>query len=509
MNQLLPILALGSFNEPWATGVWLAVIGVLVGSCVLLSRFSERLGVPVVLLFLILGMLGGSEGLGGIAFEDYGLAVRVGTIALVLILLDGGLNTSLSAVRQVFWPSTLLATLGVFMTAAAVALFGRLLGLTWTEAMLLGAVVSSTDAAAVFAVLRGGRISLKPRLGRTLEIESCVNDPMAIILTVTLVQILQPASPDNPTSINWLNVALQVPIQLLVGVAIGVLVGYVGTWTLRRVRLTTSGLYPALTVSLAFVSFGAATLLWGSGFMAVFATGLILGNSRKLPYGSSLGRVHDAVAWLSQIGIFLMLGLLVFPSRLVPVAWLGLTLGVFLALFARPLAVWVCTRGFGFDWRETTYLSIVGLRGAVPVILATFPVLAAVEGANRVFDIVFFIVVVSSIIPGVLIRPLAAWLNVNVPDRPTPAAVLEINAAHWLDGDLVAFHIDETLAVCGAELREIEFPAGAAVALLIRGRQVIAAKGTTRLQPGDHVYVYFRQADAPLLTLLFGSPAKT
>jgi cell volume regulation protein A len=493
-------------SEPGATAIWLAVIGVLVGSCVLLSRFSERLGVPVVLLFLVLGMLGGSEGIGGIAFEDYALAVRIGTLALVLILLDGGLNTTYSAVRQVFWPSTVLATVGVLLTAAAVAGFGRLLGLTWTEALLLGAVVSSTDAAAVFAVLRGGRISLRPRLGRTLEVESCVNDPMAIILTVALVQVFQSGAGNSEP--NWLRIVLEVPVQLAVGVGVGLAVGYIGRWMLRRVRLTTAGLYPALTISLGFVSFGAATMVWGSGFMAVFATGLVLGNARRLPFGSSLGRVHDAIAWLSQIGIFLMLGLLVFPSRLVPVAWLGLTLGVFLALIARPAAVWLCTRGFGFDWRETTYLSVVGLRGAVPVILATFPVLAGVPGADKVFNLVFFIVVVSSFMPGMLIRPLARWLKVNVPDRPTPATVLEINAAHRLDGDLVAFHIEETLAVCGAELRQIEFPPGAAVALLVRGREVIAAKGTTRLEPGDHVYVYYREADAAVISLLFGAPSR-
>ena len=507
-------LAQSSLTEPGATAVWLAVIGVLVGSCVLLSRFSERLGLPVVLLFLVLGMLGGSEGLGRIVFEDYGLAVRIGTIALVLILLDGGLNTSISAVRQVFWPATSLATLGVFLTAAAVAGFGRLLGLTWTEALLLGAVVSSTDAAAVFAVLRGGRISLKQKLSRTLELESCVNDPMAIILTVALVEIFQSTAGTGGAAgglggVNWWKVAGQVPAQLIIGTLVGVAVGTIGHWLLSRVRLTTSGLYPALTISLAFVSFGAATLAWGSGFMAVFATGMVLGNSRRLPFGNSLGRVHDAVAWLSQIGMFLMLGLLVFPSRLVPVAWTGLTLGVFLALVARPVAVWLCTRGFGFDWRETTYLSVVGLRGAVPVILATFPVLAGVEGADRVFNLVFFIVVVSSVMPGLLIRPLAGWLRVNVPDRPTPETVLEINAAHRLDGNLVAFHIDRTLAVCGAELRQIDFPAGAAVALLVRGREVIAAKGTTRLQPGDHVYVFFREADRPLVELLFGAPTRS
>ncbi|MFN4241901.1 MAG: potassium/proton antiporter [Tepidisphaerales bacterium] len=510
MNIALPILA---FSEPGATALWLSLIGALVGICVLLSRFSDRIGVPVVLVFLVLGMLGGSEGFGGLAFDNYGLAVRLGTMALVLILFDGGLNTSIASVRRVLTPSLLLATLGVVLTAVLVAGFGRLIGLSWPEAMLLGAVVSSTDTAAVFAVLRGGRVALRPKVGRTLEVESCVNDPMAVIMTVALVEIFSQTAGSSPDAAVgdavpglWATLAM-VPVQLVVGVLVGVAVGLAGGALLRRVRLSTGGLYPALTLSLAFLSFGFATLVYGSGFMSVFATGLVLGNGRRLPYSSGLSRVHDAMAWLSQIGMFLMLGLLVFPSRLLPVVWEGVTLALFLGLVARPVAVAACAAWFGYTLRELAYIAMVGLRGAVPIILATFPVLAGVDGAERVFNLVFFIVVFSSLFPGMLIRPLARWLEVAEDARPTPAAVLEINAAQRLDGDLVAFHIDPSLAVCGAELREIAFPPGASVALIVRGGSLVAAKGSTRLQCGDYVYVFFKDADRPLVELLFGAPA--
>lgn len=495
-----------AFTEPGATAVWLVLIGLMVGICVLLSRFSDRVGVPVVLVFLVLGMLGGSEGFGGLAFENYSLAVRLGTMALVLILFDGGLNTSIASVRRVLAPSMLLATLGVVLTGLGVALFGRLIGLTWAEAMLLGAVVSSTDAAAVFAVLRGGRVSLRPKVGRTLEVESCVNDPMAVIMTVALVEIFAAGAGGGGFEGSIWGTVAMVPVQLMVGVVIGAIMGYLGGGLLRKVRLSTGGLYPALTLAITFVSFGAATLLWGSGFMSVFVTGLVLGNGKRLPYGSGLARVHDAMAWLSQIGMFLMLGLLVFPSRLMPVAWEGVGLALFLGLIARPVAVLACVAWFGFTARELTYLSVVGLRGAVPIILATFPVLAGVEGADRVFNLVFFIVVFSSLMPGMLIRPLAKWLGLSVEARPSPGAVLEINAAHRLEGDLVAFHIDPALAVCGAMLQEIVFPPGASVALIVRRGQLVAAKGSTRLEPGDHVYVFFRDEDRPLVELLFGAP---
>lgn len=490
----MPCLALA---EPGSTAVFLTIVGVLTAISVLFSRQTDRLGVPVVLLFLVLGMLGGSEGIGGIEFDSYEFAVRVGTIYLVLILFDGGMATAWPAVRRVVVPAGILATAGVALTAGLVAVFGWALGLKWTEALLLGAVVSSTDAAAVLAILRGGRLALKPRVGDTLEVESCINDPMAVILTVTMIDLVR--SPD----VSYGALLWAVPVQLAVGGVLGAGIGWVGVRLLGRVRPPTAGLYPALTLALAFVSFGVTTLLGGSGFLGVYATALVLGNSR-LPFHSGLARVHESLAWLSQIALFLMLGLLVFPSQLVPVAGIGLALAVFLAVVARPLAVACCLFPLRFPAREVGYIGWIGLRGAVPMILGAFPLLADVPGAERVFNIVFFVVVVSILLHGMTIRPVTRWLRLAVPERPKPSAVLEINAAHALNGEIASFLIDPAAAVCGASLSQIQLPAEAVVTLIVRGRDLVAPRGHTVLQPGDHVYVFFPSADRRYVELLFG-----
>ncbi len=483
--------------EPHGTGLFLLVLGSLIAFSVMFSRQIDRLGVPIVLLFLVLGMLGGSEGIGGIAFDDYGLAVRVGTIYLVLILFDGGLNTPWQGVRRVVLPAGILATVGVVLTAGLLGLFARMLGLGWTEALLLGAVVSSTDAAAVLAVLRGGRLHLQPRVGNTLEVESCVNDPMAMILTMIMVQVAK-----SPDALRW-TVGLGVPLQLVVGAAVGIFFGYTGLYIIRRIRPPTVGLYPAVTLAIAFLSFGAATLLQSSGLLSVYATALILGNS-DLPYRSGLARVHESLAWLSQIALFLMLGLLVFPSQLLPVAGIGLATALFLAFVARPLAVSLCLLPCRFPAREIGYIGWIGLRGAVPIILGALPVLAQVPGSQRVFNIVFFIVVVSTLIPGATIRTVTRWLRLAVPERPRPSAVLEINSAHPLKSEIVSYFVQAPAAVCGATLSQINLPADAAVILVVRGNELVAARGHTTLLPGDHVYVFLRPADRAYLELLFG-----
>jgi cell volume regulation protein A len=493
------IPSVAGVTEPGATAILLTVFGVLIACSVLFSRAVDRLGVPIVLLFLLLGILGGSEGIGGLHFDDYGLAVRIGTIALVLILFDGGLNTSARSIRSVLAPASWLATAGVLMTAGIVTLAGRAFSLTWGEALLLGAVVSSTDAAAVFAVLRGGRIQLRGKVGRTIELESCVNDPMAVILTLSLVDFL------SRGSMSWSWTLLAVPLQLIIGAGVGLLIGWVGKWLLWRVRIETVGLYPALTLALAFVSFGLATVAWGSGFLAVFVTGLTLASS-KLPYASGLTRIHDALAWLSQVTMFLALGLLVFPSQLPAVAWQGIGLALVLALVARPVSVTACLVWFGYGWREIAYISLAGLRGAVPIVLAMFPILAQVPGAMLVFNLVFFIIVFSSLFPGALLRPATRILRLTAPERPTPPAFLEINSRHPLTGELTSFLIEPSVAVCGSRIADIEFPPGSAVVMIARDRDLLSAKGDTLIQPGDHAFVYFREQDRPLIELLFGRP---
>lgn len=486
-------------SEFTSTALLATAFGVLLAASVLLNRALERLGVPVVLLFLVLGMLAGSEGIGGIEFEDYQFAFRLGTLALVLILFDGGFHTPIANLRGCWAPAGVLATVGVVATAALVAGFSYWMGLPWSESLLLGAVVSSTDAAAVFSVLRGGNLRLPRRMGTTLELESGLNDPMAVILTVAVAEAILHQKP--PT---WM-IALEVPMQLAIGLGAGLLLGFGTRLLLPRIRLGTGGLFPVLTLAVALLAFGAATLLHGSGFLAVYTAAMVLGNS-PIPYRSGLSRVHDALAWLSQTGMFLMLGLLVFPSQLWPVAGIGLVISLFLAFVARPLAALVCLLPFRMPLREVGYIGWVGLRGAVPIILATFPVLAGVPDSIHLFNVVFFVVVINAIVPGATIRALTLRLFRGTVGTPAPAAAIEINSTRMVSGELLSFFVTPPVAVCDATLAEIPFPADAAAILVVRGEQLLAPRGNTVLQVGDHVYIFCRPADRPLIELLFGRP---
>lgn len=486
--------------EPIPTALLLTTFGALLAIAVFFSRATERVSVPVVLIFLITGMLAGSEGVGGIVFENYAFSVRLGTIALVLILFDGGLNTSLSAFRQYAKPAGVLATIGVILMAGLGALGAHGLGLSWPAALLVGAVVSSTDAAAVFAVLRGSGIHLKRRVGVTLEVESGVNDPMAVILTLALTQNLIAPTP----GFGW-SILPSVARQIVIGVVLGVAIGHAGRLLVLRLRLPTVGLYPAITLALAFLAFGVPTLLGGSGFIAVYLAALILGNG-QLPYRPGLVRIHDSLAWLSQITMFLVLGLLVSPSRLLEVAWLGLALAIFLSVVARPIVVALCLIPFKYPPKEIAYIGWVGLRGAVPIILATFPVLAGAPGAVPIFDIVFFIVVVNAFIPGSTVAWITRRLGLESAEPPSPKAVLEIESMQPLSGELMSFYIDPALAVAGVALHDLPFPDGSAAALIVRGQGLIAPKGNTVMEPGDHIYVFARPEDKPFIQLMFGRP---
>jgi cell volume regulation protein A len=484
--------------EPNATALLLTTCGLLLAVSVVFSRASQRAGVPIALLFLLIGIVAGSEGLGGIVFEDYRFAFRLGAIALALILFDGGLSTPVGAVRKVWAPAGVLATLGVVLVSGLVAAAGRLLGLDWSEALLTGAVVSSTDAASVFSVLRGSGLHLKRRVGLTLEVESGGNDPMAVILTTTLTQNLL-----HPKHFSLLAITGEIALQLVVGGVVGLGIGYGGRLLLARLHLTSGGLYPALTLAVAFLSFGVATLALGSGFLAVYVAGLVLGNG-PLPFRAGLLRVHDALAWLSQIGMFLILGLLVSPTRLLEVAVIGLALSLVLSIAIRPAVVALLLAPFRYPAREQLFIGWTGLRGAVPIVLATFPVLAGAPGAARIFDLVFFIVVASAIVPGATIAWAARRLGLHAPEPPAPQAVLAVESRRPLRGELLSFYIDEAVAVAGVALEELEFPEGAAVALIVRGDALIPAKGPTVLRPGDHVYVIAQQEDLPLIRLMFG-----
>ncbi len=484
-------------GEPLSTAVILAAAGVLLGASVLASRTSGRLGVPVALLFLLVGIAAGSQGLGRIRFEDYRLAFRLGTGALVLILFDGGLNTPLASVRRAVGPAAVLATAGVAGTAALTALGARALGAPWPQALLLGAVVSSTDAAAVFSVLRAAGIQLRRNVALVLEAESGLNDPMAVILTLSFTEALAGGGRPSPALV------VEAAVQLAVGAVGGLAVGWAGRWLLRRVRLPAGGLYPVLTLALALVAFGAPTLVGGSGFLAVYVAAVVLGDG-VLPYRSGILRVHDAMAWFSQVAMFLLLGLLAFPSRIAAVAATGLALSLFLAFVARPAVVVACLAPFRFSARETAFVGWVGLRGAVPIILATFPVLAGVPGAEHVFDLVFFVVVVSTLLQGSTIRWLARRLGLETPAPPPPRAVLEIVSTQQLSGEVLSFYVEPASAVAGSRISDLPFPEASAVMLVVRGRELIAPKGGTVLAPGDHVYVFTPPDEKSFVQLLFG-----
>ena len=485
-------------TEPLATALFLTTFGVLLALSIIFSRAAERFAVPVALVFLIIGVLAGSEGIGRIAFEDYGVAFRLGTVALVLILFDGGLHTPADAVREAAKPAGILATLGVLATTGLVAAAAHALGFTWKEALVLGAVVSSTDAAAVFSVLRGSGVQLKRRVGVTLEVESGINDPVAVILTTALTSQLL-----GREQTTLLDLALNALVEMAVGGALGVAFGYGGRALLRRVKLPGGGLYPALTLGIAFLAFGVPTLVHGSGFLSVYVAALILGNG-QLPYRAGLMRVHHSLAWLGQVVMFLVLGLLVFPSRLFDVADVGLALAIFLAVAARPLVVAACLLPFRFPAREVLYIGWVGLRGAVPIILATIPVLAGAPGAPRIFDVVFFIVVMNALVPGATVGWVTRKLGLEARDVPSSPAVLEIESMQPLNGELMSFYVDEALAVAGVSLADLPFPEGAAVAMIVRGQDVIPPKGNTTISVGDHVYVFARTEDRPLIHLMFG-----
>lgn len=487
-------------HEPLATALVFTTFAALVVASVFLSRAFDRTGIPVGLVFLAIGMLAGSDGIGGIEFNDHRFGFRVGTAALVLILFDGGLNTPLDSLRRVWAPSGLLATVGVAGTAAVAGAGARLIGFDWPQALLLGAIVSSTDAASVFSVLRSSGISLRRRVGSTLEAESGLNDPMAVILTLALTaSLVRGETPEAGPLIA------RVVVELLIGGVAGWLVGWVGGKALLRLRLRALGLYPVLTFAVALLSFGTTTLLRGSGFLAVYVAGVVLGNG-TLPYRHGVIRTHDAMAWMSQIVMFLVFGLLVFPAQLPDVALPAIALALLLAFVARPLIAFACLLPFRYSARESTYIGWVGLRGAVPIVLAIYPVLEGAPGAHLIFNVVFFVVVANALVPGATVSWATRILNMDAEEPPRPHAMLELESMAPLKGELMSFYIDEALAVAGVPLEQLPFPDGAAAALIIRGDEMIPPRGSTVLMPGDHIHLISRPEDKQFILLMFGRP---
>jgi potassium/hydrogen antiporter len=484
-------------GEPLTSALILAGFGLLLTLAVSMSRASAKLGVPVALAFLLVGVLAGSEGVGRLPFENYHLTFQLGTAALTLILFDGGLNTPLAAVRSVVVPAGVLATIGVVLTALATAVAAHWLGLEWPMALLLGAIVSSTDAAAVFSVLTASGIRLKQRVENILEVESGLNDPMAVILTTALTaNLVTPGSHSIP------SVAVDVVVELLVGAVAGYAIGRVARTRLARMRLPAQGLYPAFTLGVACLAYGIPTLIHGSGFLGVYVAGVVLG-SKPFPHAASVRRVHDALGWLSQIIMFLILGLLVFPSRVADVAGIGLAIALVLAFIARPMVVAICLLPFRLPTREVGYIGWVGLRGAVPIVLATIPVMSGVARSRDLFDLVFFIVVIGAFLPGSTVPWISRALHVLAP--PVDAAP-SIIALHPSAGEMEVrnFRIEPSVAVAGAPLADVPLPSGSAITAIDRGGIMVAPAPDWILEDGDQIHVVYRRDDAAHIELLFG-----
>lgn len=397
--------------------------GILIGGALLListlsSKLSDRIGVPVLLLFLCVGMLAGSEGIGGLAFNSPEQAQAIGTAALLVILFSGGLDTRWDVVKPVLAPALMLSTVGVFLTMLTLGVFAKFVlggytsfhfgtdGLSWMEAFLIAAIVSSTDAAAVFSVYRTSPVQPRKKLRSLLELESGSNDPMAVMLTVTILAVIA-----NGEDIS-LVLVLELVTQLGIGALAGGLIGWVGVKFLNRTELSTSGLYPMVVLGLGLLSFGAAEWFAGNGFLSVYIAGLVIGNRVEKGHAEIMN-FHDGLSWLMQIVIFVMLGLLVFPSQLVEVAGVSIALAVFLMLVGRPLAVLVCYLPFRPEKRELAYVSWVGMRGSVPIVLATFPATYGLPGASQIFHLIFFFVLVSVLVQGRTLVPAARYLKVT------------------------------------------------------------------------------------------------
>jgi potassium/hydrogen antiporter len=440
--------------------------------------------VPGLLLFLFLGMAIGSDILGWIDFNNYELARRIGIIALALILFEGGLTSGLLEIRPVLAPALSLAIVGTIVTAivtgfAAVWLFD----LSTLDGLLLGSVLSATDGAAIFALLRGS--TLKRRLATTLEGESGFNDPIAVLLVLGFIEWLQ------HDDYGIADMAVLFVRQLGIGLAVGIAVGVAAAWALRRVTLATAGLYPVATLAVAALAFGGADALHGSGFLAVYLAGLILGTV-GIPAQQTVTSFHQGLAWVGQVSMFVALGLLVFPSHFDEVAVRGTVLALILVFVSRPVAVAVATLPMRFTWPERAVLAGAGLRGAVPVVLATFPVIDGVAGSTRLFDVVFFAVLLSTVIQGTTFEPGARWLGATTDEPALPRPLAEAGTIRRLGAEVLEYPVGPEDAVVGARVRDLGLPREAVVNVIVRGGEAIPPRGSTILRAGDRLHVLLR-----------------
>jgi cell volume regulation protein A len=461
---------------------------LLIGSLLLLTsiiagKTTDRFGVPTLLFFLIVGILAGSEGIGGLYFDNPALAQLIGIVALNFILFSGGLDTNWQSIRPVLWRGIMLSTVGVFLTALSVGLFVYwLLDFSLLEGLLLGAIVSSTDAAAVFSILRSKGVGLKGFLRPMLELESGSNDPMAYFLTISLTTLLA------NSSLGFEELIALFLKGFIIGGLMGYAMGKATHWLINNIRLNSDGLYPVLILGLALFTYSASDFLGGNGFLSIYLCAVILGNSSFI-HKRSMIKFYDGQAWLMQIVMFLTLGLLVFPSRVLPVIGSGLLISAFLILIARPIGVFASLAPFRVNLRGKLFLSWVGLRGAVPIIFATYPLIAGLARADMIFNLVFFISVTSVLLQGTTLSFVAKLLHVAVPAQVKRRVGLDFELTDKVRSEMQEFTLSDTSPAIGRKIVELHLPATVTIVVIRRGDAYILPNGSTKLQAGDYLYL--------------------
>jgi cell volume regulation protein A len=460
------------------------IAGVLLAAGIAGALLADRVRVPGLLLFLGLGMLAGSEGIGGIHFDDTELARTLGTIALILILFEGGLTAGWAEIRPVLGTAASLATVGTALTAVIAGLAAKLIfGLSTLEGMLVGAAIAATDSAAIFAVLR--RSTLEKRLARSLEGESGMNDPVALLLVIGFIEWIQ------EPGFGFADMVGLLALKLAIGIAVGLAIARLAVAALNSTRLPTDGIYPVATIAIAGLAYGIAEVAHGSGLLAVYLTALALGSA-NIPARRTVVAFHEGLGWVAQIALFILLGLLVFPSDLPSVALKGLALSAVLIFLARPVATFAATALAPLNLRERLMLGWAGLRGATPIWLATFPVVAGIGAGEELFAIVFFVVVTSTLVQGASFEPLAQRLGLTTDEPALPRRLLESGRIRRMGGDVIAYRLPEGAAAAGHRVRELELPREALVNVIVRDGHAIPPRGSTELQEGDELHILVR-----------------